>query len=66
MTDLLSIGILPVLITLLAFRAGQFLQQKTKSPVCNPILIAVIPATIAVFWVSGKVTQWIAGRKKDA
>lgn len=42
MTDLLSIGILPVLITLLAFRAGQFLQQKTKSPICNPILIAVI------------------------
>ena len=42
MTDLLSIGILPVLITLLAFRAGQFLQQKTKSPVFNPILIAVI------------------------
>lgn len=42
MTDLLSIGILPVLVTLLAFRAGQFLQQKTKSPLCNPILVAVI------------------------
>ena len=42
MADLLSIGILPVLLTLLAFRLGQFIQAKTKSPVCNPILIAVI------------------------
>lgn len=42
MTDLLSIGILPVLLTLLAFRLGQFIQAKTKSPICNPILIAVV------------------------
>ena len=42
MTELLSISILPVLLTLLAFRLGQILQLKTKSPVCNPILVAVI------------------------
>lgn len=42
MTDLLSISVLPVLLTLLAFRVGQFLQEKTKSPICNPILVAVI------------------------
>ena len=42
MTDLLSISILPVLLTLLAFRLGQFIQAKTKSPICNPILVAVI------------------------
>ena len=42
MHELLSISILPVLLTLLAFRLGQLLQQKTKSPLCNPILIAVI------------------------
>ena len=42
MADLLSIGILPVLLTLLAFRLGQFIQAKTKSPISNPILIAVI------------------------
>lgn len=42
MTELLSISILPVLLTLLAFRLGQILQQKTKSAVCNPILVAVI------------------------
>lgn len=42
MHELLEIGILPVIVTLLAFRVGQFFQQKTKSPLCNPILIAVI------------------------
>ena len=42
MTDLLSISILPVMLTLLAFRLGQFIQAKTKSPICNPILVAVI------------------------
>ena len=42
MADLLSIGILPVLLTLLAFRLGQFIQAKTKSPICNPILVAMV------------------------
>lgn len=42
MNELLSISILPVVLTLLAYRAGVFLQQKTKSPICNPILVAVI------------------------
>lgn len=42
MTELLSISIAPVILTLLAFRLGQVLQQKTKSPICNPILVAVI------------------------
>ena len=42
MTEILSISILPVLLTLLAFRLGQILQQKTKSAVFNPILVAVI------------------------
>jgi len=40
--ELLSISILPVVLTLLSYRAGVFLQQKTKSPICNPILVAVI------------------------
>ena len=42
MADLLSIGILPVMLTLLAFRLGQFIQAKTKSPICNPILVAMV------------------------
>lgn len=30
-----------------------------------PVLIALVPGTILVFAVSGWVTQWIAGRKRD-
>ena len=41
MADLLSIGILPVALTLTAFLLGQKIQQKFKSPLLNPILIAV-------------------------
>ena len=42
MTELLSLSLLPVVVTLLAFRLGQVLQGKFKSPLLNPILIAVI------------------------
>ena len=42
MTDLLSIPILPVVLTLTAFLLGQKLQQKLKSPLLNPILTAVV------------------------
>lgn len=42
MTELLSLELTSVLLTLLAFRLGQWLQQKTKSPICNPILVGVV------------------------
>ena len=42
MSNLLSIGILPVVLTLTAFLAGQKLQQKLKSPLLNPILTAAV------------------------
>ena len=42
MQELLQISILPVVLTLLAYKAGAWIQQKTKSPLCNPILIAVV------------------------
>ena len=42
MTGFLEISLLPVLVTFLAFRAGQLIQGKLKSPICNPILIAVV------------------------
>ena len=44
MTDFLQIGILPVALTLGAYQIGLLLQRKTKSPICNPILIAVVIA----------------------
>ena len=42
MTELLSIGVLPVSLTLIAFLLGQKLQKKLKSPLLNPILVAVV------------------------
>ena len=43
MTDFLSgLSLFPVVLTLGAFQLGRFCQQKWKSPVFNPILIAVI------------------------
>ena len=42
MNELLNISILPVVLTLLAYRLGALAQRKTKSPLCNPILVAVI------------------------
>lgn len=42
MRELLAIPTLPVLVTLLAYQFGLLLQRKFKSPVFNPILIAVV------------------------
>ncbi len=52
MAELLSIGILPVALTLTAFLAGQKLQQKLKSPLLNPILVAVV-IVLAVLALTG-------------
>ena len=41
MHDLLNLELTAVLLTLLAYQAGAWLQKKTKSPICNPILVAV-------------------------
>jgi len=43
MTEFLSgLSLFPLVLTLGAFQLGRFCQQKWKSPLCNPILIAVI------------------------
>jgi putative effector of murein hydrolase len=42
MTELLNLELTSVLLTLLAYQAGAWLQKKTKSPVCNPILVGVV------------------------
>ena len=42
MTELLNLELTSVVLTLLAYQAGAWLQKKTKSPVCNPILIGVL------------------------
>ena len=42
MTELLKLELTSVLLTLLAYQAGLWLQKKTKSPICNPILVGVV------------------------
>ena len=42
MRELLSIGILPLLLTLGAYQIGLLLQKKLKSALVNPVLISVV------------------------
>ena len=42
MTELLQIPVLPVVLTLLAYRAAAAIQKKLRSPLLNPILVAVL------------------------
>lgn len=61
MTELLSIGILPLALTLIAFRFGQWLQQKLKSPILNPILTAVVIVLLFLGITGGSVKDYQAG-----
>ena len=42
MNDLLTEGLAPLVLTLLAYELGVFLQKKTKSPICNPIAVSAV------------------------
>lgn len=42
MTELLQIPVLPVVLTLLAYQAAAAIQKKFRSPLLNPILVAVL------------------------
>ena len=42
MADFFRESLFPVVLTLLAYEAGLRCQRKTKTPLCNPILIAVV------------------------
>ena len=48
MNQLLSIGILPVILTLFAFQAGLQCQKKFRLPIFNPILMGVIVVLAAL------------------
>ena len=52
MAELLQIGLLPVALTLLAYQAGVWLQKKLRTPLANPILIAVV-IVLAFLWLTG-------------
>ena len=63
MTELLTIPILPIVLTLAAFYAGQRLQQKLKSPLLNPILTAVFLVLIFLFATGSSVQDYQTGMK---
>lgn len=42
MAEILNLELTSVLVTLLAYQAGLFLQKKVKHPACNPILISAV------------------------
>lgn len=42
MPELLNVGILPLVLTLGAFQVGLLCQRKLKTPIANPIIIAVV------------------------
>ena len=52
MKELLSIGILPVVLTLSAYQVGVQIQKKSRLSLCNPILIAVL-VVLAVLSLTG-------------
>ena len=39
---ILELSLLPLIATILTYQFGLFLQKKTKSPLCNPLLISII------------------------
>lgn len=61
MSDFLSIGILPVALTLTAFLTGQKLQKKLKSPLLNPILVVVVIILCFLFATGMEVGDYKAG-----
>lgn len=48
MREFLEIGILPLILTLAAFRVGQLCQAKWKNPLCNPTLIGAVLVIVFV------------------
>ena len=39
---ILELSLLPLIATILTYQFGLFLQKKTKSPLCNPLLISIV------------------------
>ena len=52
MHEFLQLAALPLLLTMCAYQIGLLCQRRFKSPVCNPILIAVV-LVLAFFALTG-------------
>ena len=56
-----SLSLFPVVLTLGAFQVGLWCQEKWKSPLCNPILIALILVVAALLLTGVSVEYYQAG-----
>ncbi|MBR2047590.1 MAG: LrgB family protein [Oscillospiraceae bacterium] len=63
MKELFSIPVLPVVLTLLAYQAGAAIQKRTKSALCNPILLAVVLVALFLFGSGMELEDYQAGMK---
>ena len=64
MKALLSIGILPLLVTLGAYQIGLLLQKKLKSAIVNPTLISVVLVLVFMVLTGFENTDYQAGMSK--
>ena len=63
MNELLSISLLPVVLTLVCYQTGAALQKRIKSPLCNPILVGVILVLLFLKVTGMKPETYQAGMK---
>lgn len=61
MDNFLTMGILPVTLTLGAFRLGQVIQQKWKQPFFNPTLLAAVFIIVFLLLTGMDVTAYKSG-----
>lgn len=61
MTDFLSIGVLPVVMTLFAYQTGVLCQKKLKLPLFNPILVGAILMIVTLKLIGMRTADYTAG-----
>ena len=66
MSDFFSNSLFPLALTLLGYRLGLFCQRKLRSPLCNPILIAVFFVLGALALTGLDVGSYQAGNSRIA
>lgn len=61
MTDFLTIGILPVVMTLFAYQTGVLCQRKFKLPIFNPILVGAILMILVLKLIGMETSRYTSG-----
>lgn len=61
MTEFLQIGILPVVLTLLAYQVGLLCQRKCRLSIFNPILVAVVLLVLTLKGIGMEVSRYQSG-----